>query len=176
MSEETSTQKTAALEDVVALAETAAIEAMQGLFEDVPVEIRHREVGIDHTPRSEVASIITLDGEISGLISLHASEALAGLIARALHGTESGKELSEFEVRDAFGELCNIIAGNIKTQCIETLNLTMEIGLPAVMLPSGGIAVPPPSPDVAAAIIHAKLAYCPVTLYLCLADGVHHHA
>ena len=102
------------------------------------------------------------------MVSLYASRALAGHIGRALLDAEKAKELSDREVMDAFGELCNIIAGNIKTRCLAILDITIDIGIPAVIIPRDGISVPAPKPDVAAAIVYAKVALCPLTLYLCL--------
>lgn len=153
---------------VVEAAEAATVESLEGLFEDVPVRIHQSEVGIDRSPESSIASVITLSGQVSGLISLHASQALAGHIGRALLQAEKHEDLTDPEIRDAFGELCNIIAGNIKTRCLEQLAVKMEIGIPTVIIPREGVGVPPPTPDIAAAIIHAKVAFCPLTLYLCL--------
>ena len=160
-----------ALEDVIEVAEAAIVEAMAGLLGDVPFEIQDRQVGVDQSPESQVTCIITLSGQVSGLISLHASQALADKIARALLLIERDHSLNETEICDAFGELCNVLAGHIKTRCIEEFNLSMEIGIPTVILPIDGVQVPPPSSSVAAAVIHARLAFCPLTLYLCLADA-----
>lgn len=157
-----------ALRYVVEAAEAATVEALEGLFHDVPVRVEQSKVGAERPPDSSIASVITLSGHVSGLVSLYASRALAGHIGRALLDAEKAKELSDREVMDAFGELCNIIAGNIKTRCLAILDITIDIGIPAVISPRDGISVPAPKPDVAAAIVYAKVAFCPLTLYLCL--------
>lgn len=157
-----------ALRYVVEAAETATVEALEGLFREVPIRVEQGTVGTEGPPDSSIASVITLSGHVSGLVSLHASRAFAGHIGRALLEAEKADELSDREVSDAFGELCNIIAGNIKTRCLEILNISIDVGIPAVIIPRDGISVPAPRPDVASAIIRAKVAFCPLTLYLCL--------
>ena len=157
-----------ALRYVVEAAEAATVEALEGLFHDVPVRVEQSKVGAERPPDSSIASVITLSGHVSGLVSLYASRALAGHIGRALLDAEKAKELSDREVMDAFGELCNIIAGNIKTRCLAILDITIDIGIPAVIISRDGISVPAPKPDVAAAMVYAKVTFCPLTLYLCL--------
>lgn len=161
------TDTPAPLASLVAVAKDAIVEAVDELLDDVPFSIHDTEFSVQEPPESQVAAIITLSGKCSGLISLHTSVALASHLARVLNMIKE-EELDDEDVRDAFGELCNIVAGNVKTRCIEKLHTDFGIGIPVVMLPDDDFIVPPPTPDVAAAVIHAKMAFCPLTLYLCL--------
>ncbi|MBF0370391.1 MAG: chemotaxis protein CheX [Magnetococcales bacterium] len=79
-------------------------------------------------PNSEATALIGLDGGLQGGIFLSAPEHMADYLASAM----AGEELNNFDemVRDAFGEIANMIAGGIQT------NLSTELGAIELSPPS----------------------------------------
>jgi chemotaxis protein CheX len=80
------------------------------------------------TPKQELNAVISLTGKIYGTIILSISTETACEIYNRLTGDEA-HEIDE-SVRDAVGEVCNMIAGASKAQ-LEVLQL--RLGLPNVI-------------------------------------------
>ena len=59
-----------------------------------------------------------------------ASEPAQRFVARTLLGAAAGEELAEDELHDALCELANLIAGGIKSQCIDR-DPGLKLGLPS---------------------------------------------
>jgi chemotaxis protein CheX len=79
---------------------------------------------------AEVTSFVGLAGAFSGYVALHASrEQCRDFTARLLDAPLDTIE-TDHEIRDAVGEIANMIAGNVKRELL-TLG-SVEIALPAV--------------------------------------------
>lgn len=65
----------------------------------------------------EITSMVGLAGQLCGVISIRSSRKSAALMAFKMLGEESKNDGAE--VRDAFGEVCNMIAGNFKNKISE---------------------------------------------------------
>ena len=61
----------------------------------------------------DITACVQITGEQQGAVVLQCSDALARKFAARLIGTEEWA-LSDEEIRDAFGELTNMIGGNVK--------------------------------------------------------------
>ncbi|TRW45387.1 chemotaxis protein CheX [Georgenia yuyongxinii] len=77
---------------------------------------------------------VDIAGEVPVRVVLSAGRRTAGLLARELAGFAPDEEVSESEVADAFGEVANMLGGNLKGMQPPGSSL----GLPRVA------AVPPP--------------------------------
>jgi chemotaxis protein CheX len=62
----------------------------------------------------DITSMVGLAGNLCGVLSVRSSKESAALMACKMLGSETDKESQE--VRDAFGEICNMVAGNFKNK------------------------------------------------------------
>jgi chemotaxis protein CheX len=87
----------------------------------------------DLTPpqESEISAIIGLAGDVAGCVSLHSTREQATEFTARLIGMDVEDVSSDDEVRDAFGEILNMIAGNVKTALVSLGEV--EIALPTVI-------------------------------------------
>jgi CheY-specific phosphatase CheX len=87
----------------------------------------------DPTPfkQSEVIGFIGMAGDFAGYVSIHVSRQQATDFTARLIGVDVGEVTSEDEIRDAVGEITNMLAGNVKT-ALSALGL-VEIALPTVV-------------------------------------------
>lgn len=73
-----------------------------------------------------VTGFVILEGEFDGAVMLRCPQQLASLLTAAMFG--SGGDPGQSDIRDAIGELANMVAGNIKS----VLPHPSRIGLPVV--------------------------------------------
>ena len=83
-------------------------------------------------PQSDVTGMIGLAGEAAASLSLHCSTEQARTFAARLLGMEPDCEVCEEDVRDAIGEVVNMIAGDIKTALASEHQL--NLALPSVLI------------------------------------------
>lgn len=88
----------------------------------------------DPTPfqQSEVIGFIGMAGDFAGYVSIHVSRRQATDFTARLIGVDVEEVTSEDEIRDAVGEITNMLAGNVKT-ALSALGL-VEIALPTVVM------------------------------------------
>lgn len=113
------------------------MELETGAISRVVQEVWSSMLGVDvvdllnHEPdprkRGALLSIVKFMGAWQGTVSMNCSPELARQLAAGMFGTEP-EQLSEEEIRDALGELVNIIGGNLKQLLPKPCNLS----LPAV--------------------------------------------
>jgi chemotaxis protein CheX len=113
--------------DEIVPALTSALKEIFGTMFGTYAEIVPYEQVTD-TPR--VSCIIGFGGKISGVLGLHFSKDMACDLA----GIMLGMPVSEMDegVRDAVGELSNMLAGGLKKQLCTTEDL-FKISLPSVI-------------------------------------------
>ncbi|MBX7100401.1 MAG: chemotaxis protein CheX [Myxococcaceae bacterium] len=73
---------------------------------------------------------VTVSGPFDGLIVLRGSRAFAQRLFRQLVRPKGG--VSDDEARDLFGELTNVLGGNIKALFSASLDATCQLSLPVV--------------------------------------------
>ncbi len=98
----------------VQVAETDLCQVTESVWETVlgmHVNVIPREV--PPSTASSICGYVRISGAWEGAIALESSPALARRVAAALLGTDPAETTDE-EIYDAFGELTNIIGGNIK--------------------------------------------------------------
>ena len=76
---------------------------------------------------SNITSMIGLGGGIKGLLAVHCPSSVATRITGAFLGLEI-EEIDD-DVKDAIGEIANMVAGNLKT-AYSTLNVNIELAIP----------------------------------------------
>lgn len=74
------------------------------------------------------AGCVQVTGAWEGAVLVFCAEELAGAFAAAMFGTPA-QEVTDDEVRDALGELANMVAGNVKAQ----LPSQTQLSLPTVV-------------------------------------------
>lgn len=69
----------------------------------------------DITPNGlDIAAMVGLAGQLCGILTIRASKESASRMAFKMLGAETDKNSQE--VSDAFGEICNMVAGNFKNK------------------------------------------------------------
>jgi chemotaxis protein CheX len=86
--------------------------------------------GCTEEPRGEQTAMVGLAGSLCGMVTMRCSQSSASRFASLMLGGASGS--SALEVRDALGELCNMIAGNFKAK-ISKLADTCVLSVPTVI-------------------------------------------
>ena len=82
--------------------------------------------------QSEVIGFIGLAGDFAGYVSIHVTRQQATDFTARLIGVDIAEVTSEDEIRDAVGEITNMLAGSVKT-ALTTLGL-VEVALPTVVM------------------------------------------
>lgn len=83
---------------------------------------------------AEITSVIGMSGKLKGSIVLAFGQKVAGeLVKRMLY---LDGDISEAEISDGVGELCNIIGGSAKVE-LNKMGLDLEISIPNVIFGSG---------------------------------------
>jgi chemotaxis protein CheX len=75
---------------------------------------------------------ITFTGDLEGCVGVCCSMACATAIAANMLGTEPGVEISEGEVRDALGEVVNMVMGSFKARIIDNVG-AVQVSIPTVV-------------------------------------------
>ena len=78
----------------------------------------------------DITSMVGLAGNLCGILSVRSSKESAALMACKMLGTETNKDSQE--VRDAFGEICNMVAGNFKNK-ISGMSDSCMLSVPTVV-------------------------------------------
>jgi chemotaxis protein CheX len=81
--------------------------------------------------KKEISGLVGLSGDTPGIAAVHTTRSLAGKITASMLGV-SVSDLSDGEVNDGFGEIANIIAGNIKKE-LEKQKVDLKLSLPTVV-------------------------------------------
>ena len=76
---------------------------------------------------SNITSMIGLGGGVKGVLAIHCPEDVARKITGAFLGMEVD-ELNE-DVKDAIGEIANMVAGNLKVAC-SGADINVELAIP----------------------------------------------
>jgi len=95
-------------------------------LEDGPVFI-NQECNI----KSNLTSIIGLGGDICGMLAIHASADAAKAITGGFLGMEI--ESLDDDVKDAIGEIANMVAGNLKAAC-SSHGKKIELAIPTTIV------------------------------------------
>ena len=82
--------------------------------------------------QSEVIGFIGMAGDFAGYVSIHVSRRQATDFTARLIGVDVAEVTSEDEIRDAVGEITNMLAGTMKT-ALSALG-QVEIALPTVVM------------------------------------------
>jgi flagellar motor switch protein FliN len=91
---------------------------------------------VDNTQQSDVLgermmALVNFAGEVVGSLSIEVSHTFSRQIAAAMLGLALEKVEKEEEIKDVVGEVCNIIAGNLKAGFCDS-GLTCKISTPTI--------------------------------------------
>ena len=78
----------------------------------------------------DITSMVGLAGQLRGVLSLRCSHKAAGLMASKMLGIEL--DMAGPELCDAFGEVCNMVAGNFKNK-VSSLSEGCMLSVPTVI-------------------------------------------
>jgi len=97
----------------------------------------------EHTETANLVGSITFTGPAKGVIYVECAPGAGEKIARSMLMMEESDALEESAVKDAIGEVSNLVAGGFKTRIMETVG-TIDISVPTVI--SGKAILPAPGP------------------------------
>jgi chemotaxis protein CheX len=121
------------LEQMGTFAGEALVEMMQtmlGVPDAAPAEARIEKGTL---PDTALTAFIGIAGEWTGGVAVHCSAELARALAARMLMTDDAASLSEDDVRDAMGEVCNMVAGGLKTRC-QGVGVDFNISVPVIIL------------------------------------------
>ncbi len=81
-----------------------------------------------------LSATIGLAGDLRGILSIHSPRPVALAVAGSLLGAEP--EQIDDEVKDAFGEIANMVAGGLKTSLVAE-KLALELAIPTTIAGQG---------------------------------------
>ena len=112
----------------------AVRESVVELFDTMlSMDIRPVEEDADPEDTEGVALVgfVSLAGKVNGSVSIRVSQAMAKAMAAGMLGMELEDVEGEEEVKDVLREVCNIVAGGLKSNFCDT-GLTCEISTPSI--------------------------------------------
>lgn len=110
------------------------VDSVHDVFETL-IYVLPEEQAVQESEQSEfsgeVIASIQIAGDIDGIVAVVCSQSIAAQLTRNMLGAdETPEDISE--ITDCAGEIVNMIAGNIKTRCIES-GVTFNLSIPLVM-------------------------------------------
>ena len=95
------------------------------------IDLEDVKAGCATAIQSNVTSMIGLGGGLRGMLSVHCPE----LVAREITGALLGMEVDELgdDVKDAIGELANMVAGNLKIS-FAGVGVDIELAIPTSVI------------------------------------------
>ncbi|GAN34762.1 MAG: chemotaxis protein CheX [Candidatus Brocadia sp. AMX2] len=126
-----------ALESMMETIALDITESTKTLFETmIMMDLKYNEASLvdDTQIKTDVIGMVSFTGKYHGVIALFCSKRLALKVASTMLMTE----LTEFtsEVKDAIGEVSNMIAGNVKTKLTAQYG-DMHLSIPIVIAGEG---------------------------------------
>ncbi|MGZ8459709.1 MAG: chemotaxis protein CheX [Candidatus Deferrimicrobiaceae bacterium] len=110
------------------------IDSVHDVFETL-IYTLPEEQAVEKSEQSEFSgemiASIQIAGDINGIVAVVSSRNTAAQLTRNMLGLEEAPE-EKAEIADCAGEIVNMIAGNIKTRCIES-GVTFNLSIPIVM-------------------------------------------
>lgn len=113
-------------------------EVFGAMIDPEPGYLRLWDEGALPTPADPLAAWVDVHGELAGRAAVICETATAHDLARALLRMEPDEEVTPADLVDAFGEVANVVGGNIKALLPSQGSLT---------LPQVAAAVPPAPAD-----------------------------
>lgn len=122
----------AMVETMMTVAKESAREAFDTMV-FMPVTCLENRLVENGFPLGSVSSTVGLSGDnICGAVSLLFSTEIAMSVFRSMMMMEDGADVNVSEVRDAIGELGNMVAGGAKAR-LQDMGVDLSIGLPTVV-------------------------------------------
>ena len=110
------------------------VDSVHEVFETL-IYILPEEQPVQESEQSEfsgeVIASIQIAGDINGIVAVVCSQAIAAQLTRNMLGLDETPD-DKSEIADCAGEIVNMIAGNIKTRCIES-GVTFNLSIPTVV-------------------------------------------
>lgn len=78
-----------------------------------------------------IVGTVGFAGKVLGNLNLHVNEAFAIQMTAAMLGMETDELDGDEEVHDVIGEVCNMIAGDLKSRLCDS-GLTCELSIPSI--------------------------------------------
>lgn len=123
-------------------------------------EVEADSAGADGAETSLTGSL-TFGGPLQGALLVQCSLDSAGAIARSMMMMEADEEIEEAEIKDAIGEIANLILGGLKSR-IADITGDIEVSIPTVV--KGCEVRPALGKDSVRVEIHAQGTGCNVKL------------
>jgi chemotaxis protein CheX len=80
----------------------------------------------------EVLGSITFKGSLEGCLCIKCTIPCTQAIAMNMLGLETSEDISEEDISDAIGEVCNMVMGSLKKRMIDTVG-NLDLSIPSVI-------------------------------------------
>ncbi len=128
------------LEKTGGYAKETVLEVLETMVGIAGVEATEPTLSDGPPPETELTGLIGLAGGLKGAVAIQGPSALGREIAAQMLCVDDPSELEDDDVRDAFGEVANMVAGGIKTR-LEGDGHSFGIAVPVVVLAPESIGV-----------------------------------
>jgi chemotaxis protein CheX len=122
----------------------------------------------EHTETANLVGSITFTGPVKGAIYVECAPGAGETIARSMLMMEESDPLEPSAVKDAIGEVANLVAGGFKARMMETVG-TIDISVPTVI--SGKAVFPSPGLKGQVFRISANAGQMPIRLAAVIQTG-----
>ncbi len=122
----------------------------------------------EHTDTANMVGSISFTGPVKGVIYVECAPGAGEKIARSMLMMEESDPLEVSAVKDAIGEVTNLVAGGFKARIMETLG-TIDISVPTVI--SGKAVFPSPRLNGLLVKITASAGQLPIRLAAVIQTG-----
>lgn len=123
------------LERMGTFAGEALVEMLQAMLGIADAEVSSPRIVRAACADTALSAFIGIAGPWAGGVAVHGSAQLARTLAAKMLMMDDASSLSEDDVRDAMGEICNMVAGGLKTRC-QAIGMDFDITVPLVVLSS----------------------------------------
>jgi len=109
------------------------LDSAKEVFESmVFMSLEKCDEGLPQSPDATLLGTITFTGELEGCLTVCCGMSCAKTISAGMLCMDSPDELSDDDVVDAMGEICNMVMGSVKTRLQDHVE-SLTISIPSVV-------------------------------------------
>ncbi|AQT66887.1 Chemotaxis protein CheC, inhibitor of MCP methylation [Anaerohalosphaera lusitana] len=109
------------------------VDAAKEVFETMIFMTVDDNPEVDCVEGDALLGSITFKGELEGCMSICCGKDDATLIAATMLGMEPEDGLAEEDIRDAMGEIANMVMGSVKARLLENGLSNLDVSIPCVV-------------------------------------------
>ena len=110
----------------------ALIEAVKEVFETMAFMSVEKADDSQEIEGNAIMGIITFQNGLKGCLTIYCNQLCAGAIARNMLGMDPEEDIEDNEVKDAIGEVTNMVMGSVKARIQDSGN-NLQVSIPTIV-------------------------------------------